>query len=163
MANANLRRLVLLVLVWWILVEGDPDGFAFGVPVILLALLLGHRLVPPARARPRLTGVARFLPYFLVQSVLGGWDVALRALRPRVDLDPGFVRHRLHLASEPARVLFVNLVSLLPGTLAARLEGDEVLVHVLDRRRPVARDLDALEHRVADLFGEAETLRAPAA
>ena len=45
-----------------------------------------------------------------------------------------------------------NVVSLLPGTLSADIDGDGLVVHALDGRLPVTEQLAVLESRVADLF-----------
>ena len=50
------------------------------------------------------------------------------------------------------RSLFINAVSLLPGTVAAGLEGDRIMVHALDVNARVEPALQRLEHRVARLF-----------
>jgi multicomponent Na+:H+ antiporter subunit E len=44
------------------------------------------------------------------------------------------------------------VVSLLPGTLSVELEQDDLLLHALDIRLPVDRELERLEIRVADVF-----------
>jgi hypothetical protein len=41
----------------------------------------------------------------------------------------------------------------MPGTLGVRLQGDRLLVHVLDREQPM--QADALAERVAAVFGGA--------
>ena len=54
-----------------------------------------------------------------------------------------------------------NVASLLPGTLIAGLDGDRLEVHVLDQRGDFRRELEALERRVADLFGASLPAREP--
>jgi multicomponent Na+:H+ antiporter subunit E len=94
----------------------------------------------------------RFLVYFARYSVMGGLDVARRALHPQLPLTPGFHEHTLRLTLAPARTFFVSVVSLLPGTLSANFHGERVTVHVLDTTQPVAEQLQALEGVVATLF-----------
>jgi multicomponent Na+:H+ antiporter subunit E len=64
------------------------------------------------------------------------------------------IRYRVRLASESAVVLFVNVISLMPGTLSTRLEGGIVRVHALDRGLPIARQLARLEQRIAAIYGQ---------
>ena len=59
----------------------------------------------------------------------------------------------IRLRDRAARVLLVNCISLLPGTLAATLEGDRVEVHMLDERDNPESQLVRLEQVVARLFG----------
>ncbi len=78
--------------------------------------------------------------------------MAWRALHPRLPLAPGFRAHRLRLPPGTARVWLVNVVSLMPGTLAAGLKGDTLTVHVVDTTAPVERNLRRVEERVAAMF-----------
>src|SRR5690606_37776560 len=100
-----------------------------------------------------LTGFARFAPYFLWHSVLGGLDVSRRALHPRMPLNQDIVTHRFRLPPGPSRVGFVNAMNLQPGTLSVRIDGDRLQVHALDASPQVMEDLQALENHVAALFG----------
>lgn len=147
-----------LALVWILLNRGEVASFLVGIPAILLGVWLSSLL--PAQPRwsvpaGRLIG---FAPFFLQQSLLGGWDVARRALRTKVAVEPGFVTHDLRLAPGPARIFFLDAITLLPGTLSAELVGDQVEVHAIDLSQPIATDLCDLEQRVAGLFGGADVL-----
>ena len=152
-AATLLCRTLPLVLLWWVLSGGDAGSWLIGVPVILGATVLGLALRPSGGWRWTLTGAVRFVPFFLRQSLGGGVDVALRALRPGRPLHPAFVDYELRLAENPARVFMANVISLLPGTLSAQLEGRRLRVHTLTRGQEVPDDLQDLESRVAALFG----------
>jgi len=52
-------------------------------------------------------------------------------------------------------VLLALLVSLMPGTLAARLEGGRLTLHALDTRLPIASEVRRLEALVAALYASA--------
>jgi multicomponent Na+:H+ antiporter subunit E len=96
----------------------------------------------------------RFIPWFLLQSVLGGLDVALRAFRgPRV-LNPSLIEYPTRIRGPVIRVIFANTVSLMPGTLTARFHGDHLTVHVLDDAPNVTARLTEVEARVGRAFGE---------
>jgi multicomponent Na+:H+ antiporter subunit E len=154
LARDALLRTAVLAVVWWAISEGDPEAFAVGVPAIALAVAASLALRPGGGQRPRLLGLVRFVPYFVGQSFMGGLDVTRRALTSPPDLDPDIVDYAVGLSGETPRVTFVNVVSLLPGTLSTRLEDDVLRVHVLDRRLPVRDQLRRLEARIADLYGE---------
>lgn len=150
-----LRRSALVVAVcaalWSILAEGERASWVVGVPVVLLASAAALVLRPPMAAPVSARGCLAFVPYFLWRSLAGAFDVALRAIRPGVPVTPSLVTYRLRVTG-PARVFFVNALSLLPGTLAADLRGDVVTVHVLGGSVQGAR-LPDLEEYVARIFG----------
>jgi len=158
-----LPRLGLFLLVWLGLAGTDPSSWIIGVPAIALATLAAVRLKTPPSGRLRLLGLARFVPFFLVESIRGGIDVASRVMRPRLRVDPGVRIYDMHLSDLNARVFFLNSVSLLPGTLSADMRDGQLHVHALDVHDNVEASLQRLELRVADLFGEDLLGHAPGA
>jgi multicomponent Na+:H+ antiporter subunit E len=148
-----LERAAVFAVVWWVVAEADPEGWLFGVPFVMLATFASLKLTPTRSWRIRPLGALRYAGYFAHQSILGGIDVALRAIRPSMPLDPELVEYRMRLEPEHARVLFADTVSLLPGTLSTGFEGDWLTMHVLDCGLPVEQSLRDVEERVADLFG----------
>jgi multicomponent Na+:H+ antiporter subunit E len=149
--KTGIRRALLLALCWWALTE-DATAWAFGLPIVLLALAASFRLGLSA-VPPTLRGLPRFLGFFLWYSLRGGLDVARRALHPGMPLAPAFVDFPLRLSEPAARVFLANTVNLLPGTLITDLAGRRLRVHVLDRRMAVPESLRMVEERVAALFG----------
>lgn len=147
----------------WLTLAGptDPASWIIGVPAVVAAVWARHRLAPAPGRGLSLLGVLRFLPVFFIESFKGGLDVARRVLGPRLRVEPGLLTYRLSLGSRAARVFFIDLVSLLPGTLSADLEGDTLVVHALDCRVDVAPELARLERHVARVFRE--RLREPGA
>jgi multisubunit Na+/H+ antiporter MnhE subunit len=67
-------------------------------------------------------------------------------------VDPAFARYRTRLTPPAARVFFANCASLLPGTLAADIRGDEIELHVLSRELDLEAELGRLERAVARIF-----------
>lgn len=147
-------RFVLLLAIWLVIAEGEIGSLVVGAPLALVAALISVSLAPVSGNRVSLGGLARFAGYFAVESVRGGIDVAIRAYRPSMPIDPACVSYALRLKEPLARVVFANTVSLLPGTLSASFEGDALVVHALDQAQPVIESLATLERRVADLFGD---------
>lgn len=151
---AVVRRALMFAVLWGVCTQGEVSSWVIGGPTIVIATLASVVLLPPVAWRWRLSGLVRFVPYFLVRSVLGSVDVARRALHPHLPLAPLLVEYPLRLQDGLARVFLVNTVSLLPGTLAAELHAQHLTVHALDGSvAGVSADLKVLEQRVADLFG----------
>lgn len=146
-----LTRAVLFALVWWALSDGSPQSWWVGVPAVVLAAVTSVALMGPV---PLVWWqLLRFVPVFLWRSLQGGADVAWRALDPRLPIAPQMIDYPLRLPSGLPRVMLVNIMSLLPGTLSAELEGQVLKVHVLDGRRNVFPELAALERSVARISG----------
>jgi len=125
---------------WWI-----------GVPAVLLAVISSVALLPPV---PLVWyELLRFVPIFLMRSLLGGADVAWRAFHPDVPIAPELITYPLRLPPGLSRVFMANTVSLLPGTLSAELGENCLTVHVLDGRQDFLSELESVEQNVARMFG----------
>lgn len=148
--RAWLVRLLLLGGIWWVLGGGMAGSWWLGGVVVVGATGLSLRLLPPVRWSP--VGLLRFLPWFLWRSLIGGIDVACRALDPRLPLSPAVRGYATHLPPGLPQVFLANVVSLLPGTLSVELEDGILQVHLLDENSDFEPRMRALEQRVAALF-----------
>jgi multicomponent Na+:H+ antiporter subunit E len=152
----NLSRIVWNALgfsaLWFILCGDDYASWVIGIPAVTAAAWMSIRLQTGIHGRLNWQELFRFLPFFLWQSFRGSIDVAIRALHPGLPLQPAFVQYRLELPEQNIRVLFANIVSLLPGTLTADLSGNSLKVHTLSGGKAVLADLKALEQRINGLF-----------
>lgn len=148
-------RAAILALLWWLLTHGDSGSWAIGVPAVAAAAALSLVLAPGRLRRPSLPRLPAFVLYFLRESVAGGVDVVRRALDPAMPLAPAFVTVSVARLEPGQRLIFAVLVSLMPGTLSARLDDDTLRVHALDLRLPIEDNLDRLQTALADLFGVA--------
>jgi multicomponent Na+:H+ antiporter subunit E len=147
-----LISLSVLAVLWGNLTGWRPDSWVFGVPAILLGTVVGLLVTPAPTWRVSVTGAVSFALWFMQQNVRGAVDVSLRAMRTRLVLCPGLIDRHVALPHGAPRILFANALSLLPGTLSARLEGNSLTIHVLDLRDDIDADLRELEGRVRRLF-----------
>ncbi len=139
-------------MIWGGLTGWRIDALIFGIPAILLAASLPFLLSRGASWRLSPRGALVFALWFAVQSVKGAVDVALRAFSPRMPLDPGFRSYELSLPEGAPRVMFINTITLLPGTLSADIIGDRVIIHMLDKRSDLDTALADLDARIRALF-----------
>ena len=154
--GAALLRLALFSAIWLVIAGTDPTSWVIGAPAVLAATWASLRLRQRDGRAPRVFAALLFVPYFLVESLKGGLDVAWRVMRPRMRIAPGVHTYRLGLANASARVVMLDTLSLLPGTLSADLRGDLLTIHALDASDGAALDADIarLERRIGTLFGE---------
>ena len=143
-------RLLWSAAAWWILTEGAVDSWIIGVPAVTAAAVLSTLMLPPLRWS--WGGAFGFVGFFLVDSLRGGIDVALRAMHWRLPLDPGIVEYPMRLPLPMARVSMSNTASLLPGTLVADMDEVDFHVHALDAGREIRESLEKAERQVARLF-----------
>lgn len=153
--RAAVVRFLVLLLLWWILAEGDTRFWHYGLVATAVATVVSLRAIPPARPRTgrRPWEIPALGGWFLLALLRGGVDVARRALDPRLPISPH--TRRLPILSEtPAgRRLALWIINLTPGTLVVDEGEDWVELHVL------AEDIDAqqawagLEQRLRRIIG----------
>jgi multicomponent Na+:H+ antiporter subunit E len=140
---------------WLVLIGGpDPADRPAGLLAVLAATWVSLRLLPPRAWRVAPTALVSLVLRFLHQSIVGGCDVAWRALDPRWRLRPGLLVYPTRFSSGPALTALSTLASLAPGTLATGPNASGAMViHCLDVDQPVAAVLAADERLLADALG----------
>lgn len=149
MIAALVLRSALFAFVWWMLAEGRTDSWSVGLPSVALATGISLWLAPPGHLRVSLWGALVFAGFFLLESIRGGLQVAAQVFRPRMDIAPGLITVPVTLPEGLGRVLLINTLNLLPGTVSVRLIDNTLWLHVLDTRLPIAHEVDRVEARIA--------------
>jgi multicomponent Na+:H+ antiporter subunit E len=136
-----------LFLGFWLMISGwAAEDLPFGLAAVAVAAWASLALLPAKTSQIRITALLVLAFDFVRQSVVSGFDVARRALRPHLRLEPGFVRYPVHLPPGNERNAFCAIASLLPGTLPTGTDEHGVLlVHSLDVGQSVASNLAAEE------------------
>ncbi len=145
-------RILVFTMIWWILTEGEAMFSLWTLVGTGLSVTITVLLWPPASWTLRFWPLIRFIPFFMWYSLLGGMDVAYRALWPGAHVCPKTIVFSFTLQKEIARVFFLWTVSLLPGTAAIGLEKDVATIHILDTGSSDMEKLYELEKRVAVIF-----------
>ena len=145
MMKALPARFIFFVGVWLMIAGWSRDDLPLGLAACVLALWISLSLLPPTLLRPRVVALVKVNVRFLSSSIIAGVDVARRALKPRLDLRPGFVAVPVSLPPGAARDAFLVYQSLQPGTSPTSAEGDVLQIHCLDTSQPVAASIVADE------------------
>lgn len=147
-----LWRIVLLTTVWWILTEGKTSSWGVGLICIPLALVVSLILLPPGLSRFSFAGLFIFFTHFLIQSLKSGIQVALMAVRLDPDLHPNILIISLRLPEGLGRVILVNTLNLIPGSLSVNLTASNLYLHVLDQRQPIEVQVRSIEEQIARML-----------
>ncbi|GAA0812434.1 hypothetical protein GCM10009111_06340 [Colwellia asteriadis] len=150
---------LLLAGFWFLLAEGDLASLLVGIVFIPLSVFVLVKLSEKANtarsgARLQFIKIPKFVGFFLYQSIKGGKDTALRAFSLNMQLQPEFVHYPIkHIPAGLPMNLFMNVVSLLPGSVGVIREPNSVLVHVLAVTDQTLNEIYACELIVSELFG----------
>ncbi len=145
-------RLVFFTALWFIFCRGELGSWPFGLPAIIAATWLHLQLGGNQAISLHPFRLALFVPFFMVKSLVSAVDVMVRVFHPRLPLDPALIEYPLSIDHESGQVLLVNCITLLPGTLSARLMPESILVHTLDKGLPVMATIKDLEARIKKLY-----------
>lgn len=157
----------MLLALAWLIFSGKFDAFhlVLGAISCLIVTRLSHGLMFLERDKgvaARCGEVLRFIPYcgwLLWQIVLANLHVVALAFSPRrcgQDLDPHILTFRTRLTSDFARFVLATSITLTPGTITIRIDGDTFHVHAISRHAagdlPDSESMSEMERRVARVF-----------
>lgn len=148
----------------WLIYSGmQTSSWLIGAPMVLAVALLANAarafpeitwssdaVVRPLRLQ-RLLAYLRFALFFLVNSLRGAVDVSLRTLRPTLGVDPVLYSYPTGLIAESDRVLLAATITLMPGTLAAEINPDHIVIHSLVPDPAMIEDIARCERLITNL------------
>ena len=132
--------MLLLFFLVWIIFNGSitTEICIFGVVVAFLMFGFVCKFMDYSWRKEKLV-IQRsgyFLLYLgnlLIEIVRANVSVCHFVLSDRDEIHPVMVSFHTTLKSGLARVILTNSITLTPGTITVSLQGDEVIVHCLDR------------------------------
>jgi multicomponent Na+:H+ antiporter subunit E len=149
-----LLRFAIFAAGWLVLVGGQQlSDLVFVILFLVATTVISIYTIPPGQWVLRPWGVVRIVPYFLITALRGGWDVARRVFFRNVPIDPDFIAIQ-HDPNPQKTLVLVWIISLLPGTASAGITEETIVVHVLDKKLPVAEEIKELQSRINKMFVE---------
>ncbi len=150
-----------LLFTLWLVLSGMFDPFHLTLGLISCAwvtwmsedlLFRDTAVTHSARIRQfyRLPGYALWLLY---EIIIANLYVFRLSIRPQGigDVRPRVVRFKTRLKTDFARWVFANSITLTPGTVTIRIDGDEFLVHAISETS--AKGLEGeMERRIAAVW-----------
>lgn len=160
---AAVLRAVLLGVLWLAWSGAGREYVGYGVVAVIVATAVSLAVLPPGPVRPatwarRTIAWITLAGWFGWQSVRGGVDVALRALRRTPDIAPEVFDAPQHLPTGDARQLAMVLMNLMPGSMVQRIGDERVELHTLAAELSPVRQWEELNRRVGAAFGEPSPL-----
>jgi multicomponent Na+:H+ antiporter subunit E len=154
----RLISLWIALVAFWLLMSGHYTGFLISLGFLSAAgaVMLSQRMgIIDAEGHPveLLIHAATYWPWLVVEIAKSAGRVTRIILDPALPISPTLVRVRAHQKTPVGRATYANSITLTPGTISVRLEGDDIIVHALERAG--ADDLDAgeMDERVREFEG----------
>ncbi len=156
----------ILLLALWVLFSGKLDLFHLTLGVLSSALVAlfssnlfqdQHKKIPARLGEAwRFTGYIFWLLYQIILANLHVVGMALSRRRLKENLDPYIFSFRTVLQNNFSKFVLANSITLTPGTVTIRVEGDMFFVHAISKK--AAGDLSegssvsSMEKRLARVF-----------
>ena len=139
------RLLTFLVLMSiWVIFSGQFDAFHLSLGVLSVSLvtaLSGSLIIQKTETSLRfrlriLIGGLFYSLWLLVEIVKANFYVFSLVMRPRMCelIEPHVIRFKTTLKTDFAKFVFANSITLTPGTVTVRVDGDEFSVHAISPR-----------------------------
>ena len=74
-----------------------------------------------------------YILVLLIEIIRANFAIIKLVLAPEIEVEPCIVKFNTSLKTEAARIALANSITLTPGTITVSLEGNELLVHALNR------------------------------
>lgn len=130
----------LLYFLAWIIFNGKvtTEIVIFGI-VIAAAVFaftckfMGYSLKKEKMLYRKSFLILRYIGVLMVEIIKANADVVKFIFNDKEVVEPVIVTFQTNLKSELSRVILANSITLTPGTITISLEGDELVVHCLDK------------------------------
>lgn len=148
----------LALFLLWVILNGRLTGeiavLGAGVSAVCYVFfcrLCGTGLDLDLRLMKKLPTVLRLFGVLLAEIVKANWRVIRWVYHPKHTLEPEIVQFEADLHSEAARVALAQCITLTPGTITGRLEGNVYTVHCLDKSMAEGLDQSAFVEILREL------------
>jgi multicomponent Na+:H+ antiporter subunit E len=95
----------------------------------------------------------KFIPYgfwLIIQILKSNIDVCKRILDPKLPINPQLVKIKSTQASNLAKVIYANSITLTPGTISIDLDGSEIEVHSLSKKGVAGLKKGIMDKKITD-------------
>ena len=128
----------LVLFCFWLVLSGIytaitvPAGILSVIGVVALARRMG---IADDEGHPihLSLGALTYWPWLMLEIAKSAWDVTKIILHPKLPISPTLIRIRASQRSAVGLATYANSITLTPGTITARVSGDEFLVHAVVR------------------------------
>lgn len=130
---------ILFFLVWIIFngaVTAEITVFGLVISAAMYAFVckfMGYSVKKDIAYGKRFFRIIQYVLVLIWEIVKANFAVIKLITSSRYELEPALVRFKTDLKSRQARVILANSITLTPGTITVTLEGDEYVVHCLDK------------------------------
>jgi multicomponent Na+:H+ antiporter subunit E len=150
--------LAVFLFAFWIVLSGHytPVLIAAGVVSAAVCVLIAIRArVADAEGHPveLVRGTVTYFPWLIREIVKSAWSVATIIVHPRLPISPTMTVVRASQKTTVGVATYANSITLTPGTITVRVNGNDLTVHALTRDGALDLEGGAMDRRVSRFEG----------
>ena len=130
-------KIFALICLLWALFSGSKDPFLVKCGVISIistfVLCIVGNIISPNSYVVRL-GFFKYVFILLRDVVVSTLQMVKIIYSEKLSIDPGTITMNVSKLNDQEKVLFANLITMTPGTFVIAIEGDNFLIHALNRK-----------------------------
>lgn len=145
----------ILFFVLWIIFNGritaEIAGFGVAVAVLVFCFLcrfMDYSIKKELRVYANLFGGISYIALLVKEIFKANFGVMRMIFSQKYEIEPTLVKFRTDLKSDTMRAVLANSITLTPGTITVALQGDEYLVHCLDKDMAEGMEDSEFVHRL---------------
>lgn len=154
--------LLMALVASWLFWSGhlEPFMLALGALSCLFCLWICHRMqIVDSEGAPAQLGLrpqTTYAPWLIKEIIKSNIDVTRIVLSPNMKLKRNLIEIGANQRSDLGRVILANSITLTPGTVSVRMDGDRILVHALSFEGAEEDLSGEMDRRVCRLEGKGE-------
>ncbi|OKY25546.1 MULTISPECIES: Na+/H+ antiporter subunit E [Thalassotalea] len=157
----HLLKWAILLFGFWLLLSGyyQPLLLTFGLISVAIVIVVIKRMDNVDQQEKSVSTGYRVLRYFLwliSEIIRSSLQVTKLVWGPSKSVSPSLSKINVSKIPHNSRVLYVNSITLTPGTLSVDLEGDELTVHALQKKSIDRLKKGDMENKLKIIWGENE-------
>ena len=129
-------KITLLLTILWIFFSGNKDPLMISCGVIAIVFTVSVSIYTNIISSNSYIVKLTFFKYVwvLIRDVLySSFKMVKIIYSEKLNVNPGTVMMNVKLLSDQEKVLFANLITMTPGTFVIAIEGDNFLIHALNK------------------------------
>lgn len=147
--------MLVLFFALWLIFNGRVTGeiliFGVGISLLLFGFIckfMDYSLKKELRTYRNIWRGISYIVLLLKEIIKANYSVIHLILSPKYEIEPKLVRFKTDLKSDTSRVILADSITLTPGTITVTLEGDEYLIHCLDKDMAEGMEDSEFVHRL---------------
>ncbi len=97
-----------------------------------------------------------YIPWLFYKIIQSGLHLSKLILHPSLPIAPHLISVESKLRHHGAVVLFGNSITLTPGTITAEVDGNNLIVHAMDKELSEDVESKQMENKIANIFKDVE-------